>query len=222
MTIKIIGTSHIAKQSVKQVRETILKDKPEIVCVELDIQRFHSLMSKQSKKSLRDMLRFGGFGFAFAIVGQWIQKKLGDSVGVNPGADMKEAIIASRQVKAKLYLVDQPINQTMFNLSKHVSIWEKIRLVGYLLFSPLFKENRQLTKKLNLNKVPSNEIIDELILIFKDKFPNIYKVLVEDRNKHIARAVKIIEKKHPDTEIVLVIGAGHLKGIRELLSKNVF
>ena len=37
--LKIIGTSHIAKESVEEVKDTILKEKPDIIALELDRKR---------------------------------------------------------------------------------------------------------------------------------------------------------------------------------------
>lgn len=218
--IKLIGTSHIARQAIKRVRQVILKEKPQIVCVELDHARFRSLMKgKKRALSIRDIREMGTFGFLFALIGQWLQEKLGNQVGVNPGADMKEAVLAAREVRAKVYLVDQPIQRTLVNLSKKVSIWEKVRLVFYIILSPLYPENKKTLKKLKLDEVPPEQLVDELLAALKGKFPNIYQVLVEDRNRHIANATKLIHKKSPDSDIILVVGAGHLSGVKALLKK---
>ena len=52
---------------------------------------------------IKDIGELGGFGFLFALVGQWLQQKLGDQVGVNPGADMKEAVLAPIGMKNSSY-----------------------------------------------------------------------------------------------------------------------
>ena len=43
MEIKIIGTSHISKDSVTEIKRSIKEFEPDIVCVELDINRYKSL-----------------------------------------------------------------------------------------------------------------------------------------------------------------------------------
>ena len=45
MSILVIGTSHIAKQSIKEIGESFVRIKPEIVAVELDRQRLHGLLT---------------------------------------------------------------------------------------------------------------------------------------------------------------------------------
>ena len=47
--LTIIGTSHISKQSVNDVKEHILIEKPEIIAIELDKIRLYSLLNKKKK-----------------------------------------------------------------------------------------------------------------------------------------------------------------------------
>lgn len=217
MAIQVIGTSHIARQSIDEVSKKILEEKPEIVCVELDRSRLVSLFQKNQRKlSIRD-LKVGGFGFLFMVLGRWIQKKLGEEVGIMPGADMKSAVLAARQIQAKLFLVDQPINQTLFKLSKEVSMWEKLKLVFYIIFSPLMPSNQRLAKSFDLTKVPAQKLIDKLISELRYKFPQLFKVLLDDRNVYIANQLKHISKMHPKSEIIAVVGAGHEKDLKKLL-----
>lgn len=217
--LQIIGSSHIAKQSIHEIHKKILTEKPEIVCVELDRTRFLSLFKEQRKASLKD-LKVGGFGAIFMWVGRWLQKKLGEKVGIMPGADMKTAVISAKKIKAKLFLIDLPINQTLFKLSKEVSFWEKAKLVLYIIFSPLSKKNRQKVKDIDLTKVPAQKVIEDLISEMREKFPGIFKVLLDDRNQHMAKALKKIAENHPDKQIIAVVGAGHEKGLKKLLASS--
>jgi pheromone shutdown protein TraB len=215
--VEIIGSSHIAKQSITEIHKKIIDQKPEIVCVELDRTRFIGLFQKQKKKvSLKD-LRFGGFGAAFMWIGRWLQKKLGDHVGIMPGADMKTAVLAARKVDAKIYLIDIPIQKTLYKLSKEVSLWEKAHLVIHIILSPLSKKNRDVASKIDLTKVPSASLIETMISDLKVKFPKIFKVLLDDRNEFMASQLKKISEKNPDKKIIAVVGAGHEKDLNILL-----
>ena len=49
----IIGTSHIAKQSLKEVKKAIEEEKPDIIAIELDRKRLMALASK--KKEISDV-----------------------------------------------------------------------------------------------------------------------------------------------------------------------
>ena len=91
--LTIIGTSHIAKQSLDDVKIAIEEGKPGIVALELDRKRLPALMStKKGKIRIYDIFRVGFKGFMFALIGAWAEKKLGEYVGVAPGSEMKQAV----------------------------------------------------------------------------------------------------------------------------------
>ena len=64
-------------------------------------------------------------------------------------------------------------------------------------------------KHLDLRKVPPNELIKKLIMRVKIRYPNIYKVLVHERNLYMARVLKLIIEKNPEKDVLAVVGAGH-------------
>ena len=132
--IKLIGTSHIAQQSVSEVKKIISEWNPDIVAVELDPARLHSLFQKRTKLKFSDARQLGLFGYVFAVLGSYLQNKLGNEIGISPGADMKNAILAAKNAKAKIALIDQPINITLQRLSKNVSFWEKAHLFFYIIY----------------------------------------------------------------------------------------
>jgi len=73
--LKIIGTSHIAKDSVKQIEQEFLDFKPDIMAVELDTKRYNSLLfEKNNKISLNLVKKVGFTGFMFLIIGRFVQK----------------------------------------------------------------------------------------------------------------------------------------------------
>ncbi|HLD41962.1 MAG TPA: TraB/GumN family protein, partial [archaeon] len=61
-----------------------------------------------------------------------------------------------------------------------------------------------------------NELIRVAMEEFQKQFPYLYKILVEERNQHMAQAIQKIQDKHE--KIVVVVGAGHEKGIKTLLN----
>ena len=81
--LTIIGTSHIARQSLQEIEQSVKENKPDLIALELDPNRFQALISNQkSKIRLRDITQVGVKGFLFAVIGAYIQKKLGKMVGV--------------------------------------------------------------------------------------------------------------------------------------------
>ncbi len=211
--ITIIGTSHISSESVREVRETIRETFPDLVAIELDRRRFEALMSKKSKTSIKDIKKFGLKGFLINVVGAYFEKKLGKLTGVAPGTEMKTAVIEAKRINAKIALIDQDITITIRKLAK-VPFKEKFFIIIDSIKN-IFKKDKI---KFNLKKVPSKKKISQLINMVK-KYPNLYKVLIDDRNKYMA---KNLHKLMSEYEVIIaVVGAGHEDDIiKELKNEN--
>ena len=219
--IEIIGTSHIAKESVAEIKDKVSSGKYDIIALELDVQRAHALLQKQkSKVSLSDILRIGVKGYIFVKLGQYAQQKLGRSVGVMPGAEMKAGLLEAQKQKLQVALVDQPIQITLKRLSKAITWREKGRFIGDI-FKGLFNPKKQLEEmgfvKLNLSKVPSDKLILKMMGHLKKRYPSVYRTLVSERNTYMVKQLVRLLRKHPDKKILCVVGAGHKEGMEKLL-----
>src|SRR3989338_7791834 len=211
----IIGTSHIAKQSLLEVERVIREEKPEVVALELDKARYYSLVTKEKRKAgLRELRVIGVKGFVFAKFGEYIEKKLGKSVGISPGDEMLKAAEIATEIKAKIALIDQKIEITLKNFSKEITWKEKDRFAEDIIKGIFSKKNRMI---IDLNKVPEKELIEQLLKTTKKRYPNFYKVLVTDRNKYMAKRLDGLMKNY--TKIVAVVGAGHEEEIIEEIKR---
>ncbi|MBU0470630.1 MAG: TraB/GumN family protein [Nanoarchaeota archaeon] len=221
--LKIIGTSHIAKESVEEIKKAIEEWKPEIVAVELDVRRAFALMQKEkTKTSIRDALKIGLKGYLFVKIGQYVQEKLGNMVGVSPGSEMKTALEMAKKNNLKIAFIDQPIEITLKKFSKNLTWKEKFRFVGDI-FAGIFTPKRQI-KKLNLNKfdltkVPDQKTISSLIKQLDERYPNVYKTLITDRNKYMIKELVKLLRDNKEQKILVVVGAGHQEGMEKLLLK---
>jgi len=217
--LTIIGTSHIAQQSVNQVKQNINLDKPDIIAIELDKQRFQALIGgKQRKPNLSDIRRIGVKGFAFTLIGSWIQKKLGKYVGVSPGSEMKAAIESAKQEKAKIVLIDQNIEITLRKFSKTFTWKEKFNLLEDIFKALIIKKPEI---KFDLRTVPNKKLVKELISKVKKRYPNIYKVLIKERDELMAHNLFNLMWHESDKKIIAVVGVGHENQILKLI-KDAF
>lgn len=216
----IIGTSHIAKQSIKEIKQAFNDLKPDILAVELDKRRVYALLSeKQGKLSLYDIRRIGFKGFIFALLGSWISKKLGKIVGVKPGSEMKTALGLAKENQAKVALIDQPIEVTLKRFSTTFSWKEKWNFIVDIVMG-IFLRKKDPLLNFDLNKVPEKKIVRMMIARVKERYPNIYKVLIEERNYFMARKLKKLIAEHPAKKILAVVGAGHEDAILDILREN--
>jgi pheromone shutdown-related protein TraB len=219
--LSILGTSHIARQSLEQVAATIESHKPDIIALELDKQRLIALFSSPQKRewlSLKNIRKIGVQGIIFNIIGALIEKKLGKMVGVKPGSEMKLAYRIAQQKKLRVALIDQPIERTLHNFSKKFTWKEKFRLLGDLI-KGLFKKGPMI--KIDLTKVPEEKMIELMIKEVRKKYPNFYKVLVEDRNKVMANNLAALMNMFPDKRILAIVGAGHGNDLLKLIKQKV-
>lgn len=224
--IFILGTSHIAKQSELDIKNAFLDFKPDIIAVELDKDRLRGILSpeKRNKPSLSIIKKIGLIGFIFLIIGAYAQKKLGKLVGVMPGADMLYAVNLAKNNTVPLALVDRNIQITLKRLSKAFSFREKMRFFGdvfKLPFAMLFK-NSKLAKSvsIDLNSVPDDEVIVVMMNLLKKRYPSLYNVLIVERNNFMVNRINLISKNNIDKKILCVVGAGHKKGMLDLLNQS--
>ncbi|HYD03085.1 MAG TPA: TraB/GumN family protein [Alphaproteobacteria bacterium] len=217
--VLLIGTSHIAKESVDKINEAFKEIHPDIICVELDHKRLHGLVSgEKPDRSFRQGIKKYGFqGYMFALIAGYIQEKLGNIVDMKPGSDMLAAVNLARTNGKKLELIDQDIDITLRNFSRNFTWKEKFRIVGDILKAPFSKQ-----QKIDLSKIPKDELIQKLMGDLKSRYPSIHKVIVEDRNVVMAKNIYQLMSKNPDKKILAVIGAGHEKEILRLLKLEDF
>ena len=118
----LVGTSHIARESVNEVEEVIRNESPDVVALELDKQRMYGLLNKnKSRPSIRNIRRIGVKGFLFSLVGAWIERKLGEKVGVSPGSEMLAAYKLAKEKKMAAYVLEGKEEWISVNTSKDIT-----------------------------------------------------------------------------------------------------
>ena len=212
----MVGTSHIAESSLNEIESVFQKENPDLVAVELDNNRLYAMLSDKKPNYSPSMIRSLGLkGYLFAIIGSFIQQKLGDVVGIKPGSDMLSAVRLAQIGNKKLALIDQDIQITISRLSKAIGWKEKLHFVVDLFSAPFAKR-----LKIDLRKVPEKELIKKLLRIMKKRYPGLYKVLVEERNKLMALKLRALMDNYPGIKIMAIVGAGHEDDLLALIKKS--
>ena len=219
--IILLGTSHVAQQSVKAINEAFTQHKPDAIAVELDRQRLVALLTNAKPDyHPRNIKRLGLTGYLFALIGGFLQQKIGRSLGLQPGSDMKTAALLAQHHQKKLLLIDQPITTTLHHLSKQLTWKEKRRFLFDLFCGWCQSKKHRQTMRLDLSHVPPEQLITTLITHLKKRYPTFYRVLIEERNHYMSRKILHFIKNNPDTTLLVIIGAGHLEGVREILKRT--
>ncbi|WP_232701596.1 TraB/GumN family protein [Halobacterium wangiae] len=133
-SVRVVGTAHVSADSVDEVERVVAEDDPDVVAVELDEGRFRQMQGEAPEDlDATDLLK-GSMAFQFLAYWllSYVQKRLGDKFGIEPGADMKAAIDAAERSGADVALVDRDIQVTIQRFWARMTGFEKLRLVAEL------------------------------------------------------------------------------------------
>jgi len=222
----IVGSSHIATESVKNVNLAFESFRPEIIAVELDRRRFETLFYKGKRKAppISYMFKIGLFGYLFTLLGGYLQRTLGARIGTTPGIEMKTAAKLAAENNIPLALIDQDIEITLKNLSKQAGVLFILKVIYDMIaggIKTLFTRKKQIDlEPFDLKSVPNERTIKKILKLFKSKYPKLYKALVEDRNiimaEHLSSMILSTDKK-----IMAVVGAGHKQELYNLIKQKI-
>jgi len=217
--IILVGTAHISKDSVEEVKQVIAEFKPDIVAVELCKRRYEAITKKDKWEStpVTQLLKSNQ---AYLMLAQTflasIQRKLGKEYGVEPGSEMVAAMDAAKKHNLDVALVDRDISITLKRAWKKMGIREKFRLSWEFLKAMLGFDEEEL-EELDLKELMNQDMISTLMEEFGEIAPSVTTVLIHERDQYIAK--KILDESKRG-KIVAVVGAGHLKGIQKYLEKK--
>jgi pheromone shutdown protein TraB len=202
--IILLGTSHVSKQSSREVHQAV--GEADIVAIELDPGRAAGLLSKREAtfSELREAL--GVKGALMASVMRSIQKRIAKSVGVIPGLEMKTALSEAQKQKKTVALIDRDIRITLKRLTKAFG-WREIKQMGKDMF-----------RRREMPLHPSDELVVELIAEMRTHYPRIYQVMVHERDIYMARALVYLSEQNPEKTIVAIVGKGHIPGMLEQIN----
>jgi len=220
--ITLIGTAHISHKSKQQVRETILNEKPEIVAIELDRDRFLGMTQKNKREiKFSDIFRSKKpFLFMVQYFLAKSQKKIAKNYNIDAGEEMLEAIKCAKEINAQILLADRDIYITLNKLMKNLTFKDKFKILfpGRKLKKELGNNFiNKLLKEVETDK-ENSEIINKIMDMFTENYPKLKKILIDERDQYIAYQLQ----NAPGQNIVAVVGAGHTQGIiKNLENKNI-
>ena len=214
--IVLVGTAHISQASMDLVRETIETEKPDTVCIELDEGRLKSIQDPErwKKTDLKEVIRKKQLATLIAnlVLGSY-QKRMGEQTGVKPGSELKQAADIATEKEIPMVLADRDIKITLKRTWACTPWYRKISLLGGL-FASIF-DKTEISEE-DLAKIKEQDALNSMMQEFGKSFPEVKKVLIDERDQYLASKIKGAEGK----KIVAVVGAGHVKGIAAIISEN--
>jgi len=218
--IKLIGTAHVSRESIDEVKSIICNEKPDVICVELDEGRYNAIIRNDNWEKL-DLAKVFKEGKGFLLIANLVlasfQRRLGNELGVKPGEEMKAAIETAREMGIPHSLCDREVQITLRRAWVRCGLWSKSKLLASLLASAFTTE--KLTSQEIENLKNRNEL-DGMMSELADYLPGVKATLIDERDRYLAAKIwKSIPEHETGKKIAAVIGAGHMQGIKAHLEK---
>lgn len=214
--IILVGTAHVSKHSVDEVKEVIEREEPDTVCVELCESRYNSIYDKDRWANM-DIVKIIKEGKALLLLVNLIlssyQKKMSKQLGVQPGQEMIQGIESAKQIDADLVLADRDIETTFRRILSSISLWDKAKLLVQMIFSILSDEE---VSEEDLDNIKSGDMLDSALKEMSESFPKLKTPLVDERDKYLAQKIKTA----PGEKIVAVLGAAHIPGVKREINND--
>ncbi len=203
----LLGTAHVVDLA-RPLRK-VLTDRPlDGVAVELDRERAEALFSEGGPRSRRG-------GPLLARLWGHIQRRLGEQIGGgDAGEEMKIAAAVARERHLPLFLVDDPIRATFANLLRSMPAKERVTLlVG--AFAGLFVPARVVSREMERYTEEPGQFAEEIRRVS----PTVAKVLLDDRNEHMADRLAQL-RGQGFARIAVVVGDAHVPGLVAALERR--
>jgi pheromone shutdown protein TraB len=208
--ITLIGTGHVFNLS--QALINIFDEKqPDIICVELDKQRYKALIMKQlNPEKYKEQSK--NQPILYKLLSRF-QDGMAKEYGVTAGQEMLTAIDYAQSHQRPIALIDMEAQNLFSKMLKNMSIREKFRLI-LSGFGGLFVSKKRVEKELDKIQDDFDFYMDEI----GKKFPTIKRTLIDERNEYMKEQLKSASKDFE--KVIAVVGDGHIPGLSSLLKEN--
>lgn len=206
--VLLLGAAHVVDLEAPLRRELDTRTL-DGVAIELDAERAEALFSESSGG------RSSRGAPLFARLWGRVQRRLGAEIGGGePGAEMKVAAQLAKERNLPLFLIDDPIRATMMELVRTMPFKERIALLAgavAALFVPARLVEREMDKYADSPEAYTAEL--------RRASPTLARVLLDDRNEHMADRLAAIRNRGYG-RLAVVVGDAHLVGLRSALSRR--
>lgn len=204
----LLGTAHVVDLAAPLRK--LLSERPlDGVAVELDRERADTLLSPDPGPR-----RARGAPLLARLWGH-LQRRLGAEIGGgDAGEEMKIAASVARERRLPLFLVDDPIRQTFATLLRTMPPKERLTLLLGAVVG-LFVPARVVSEEMDRYAQAPEQFTEEIRRVS----PTVARVLLDDRNEHMAeRLVQI--RANGFRRVAVVVGDAHVPGLSAALERR--
>lgn len=213
--IVLIGTAHVSRESVDEAVAAIASEQPDMVCVELDENRWRSMTAPDAWEKT-DIIKIIKDGKAFLLLATLalsaFQKRMGADSGVKPGEEMIAAVRAAEAAGIPYAFCDRDVQTTLRRAWGKSNFWNKSKLMAQLIASAFGTEKPDAAE---IEKLKNKSELDLMMNELAEYLPSVKETLIDERDRYLA--VRIWSSA--GQRIVAVIGAGHADGVAAWLER---
>lgn len=211
--ITLLGTAHVSRTSAEKVKELIETGDYDAVAVELCPSRYNSIVNPDAlaKMDLFQVVKEGKASMVAASLALGaFQQKAAEQMGIQPGAEMREAIDCAKAAKLPVLLVDREVGITLKRIYRNVPWWRRMNLISGLVASVVSSEK---VSEEEIERLKEGDILESTFAQFAEEEQDLFKPLIGERDHYMVARLQQEVAKHPHENILVVIGAGHLAGM---------
>jgi pheromone shutdown-related protein TraB len=219
-TLYLVGTAHVSQRSIDEVSRVIDAVRPDTVCVELCDARFQALtqLNRWKKLDIFQVILQGKTLFLLANLAiSAYQRRLGDQLGVKPGAELLAAIEKAQEVGAEVVLIDRDIHVTLKRTWANLPFFKKMQLIGAIVESLFTRGKGDAITAEDIEKLKEQAQLHEMMSEFAKAMPEVKVPLIDERDQYLMAGIE----QAPGDKVVAVVGAGHVAGMKDWLGKEV-
>jgi pheromone shutdown-related protein TraB len=218
-TYHLIGTAHVSKKSIEDVCAAIDELRPDVVCVELCESRYRALTSQSAWADLDifKVIREGKTLFLLAnlAIGAY-QRRIGQKLGVKPGAELLAAVEKAQEVGARVELVDRDIHITLKRTWANLRFSDKLGLLSAILGSLVSRRGEELTEE-DIESLKDQANLSRILDEFARELPSVREPLIDERDQFLMSGIE----QAGGERVVAVVGAAHVPGMKRHFQKPV-
>ncbi|MES9959160.1 MAG: TraB/GumN family protein [Sedimenticola sp.] len=220
-TIVLLGTAHVSRASAEMVETLLQSGGYDAVAVELCPSRYNAIIDPDAlaRMDLFKVLKEGKASMVAAnlALGAY-QQRLAEQFDIEPGAEQRAAIDHAREHHKAVLLIDREIGVTLKRVLHSVAWWKRFGLFAGLLASVVSKED---VSEEEIEALKEGDMLETTFAEFAEDRQDLYQPLIDERDRYMAARLLQEVTAHEHENVLAVVGAGHLKGIRSYLEKGL-
>ena len=210
-TYHLLGTAHVSKKSIEEVCEAIEEIRPDVVCVELCRSRYRALTNQSAWADL-DIFKVIREGKTLFLLGNLAigayQRRIGQKLGVKPGAELLAAVEKAEEVGARVELVDRDIHITLKRTWANLRFGDKLGLMSAILGGLVSRRGEELTEE-DIESLKDQANLSRILDEFAKELPSVREPLIDERDRYLMSGVEDAGGER----VVAVVGAAHVPGM---------